>query len=171
MEKSPDIHEADAARTSTSCNEDLEVVGCMSRHHEGKPLAAEEIPVDSTLEGDIAQVEQSIADYLRNPTDALRQSLLTTLEQLDSQTDRSDSYENSIIGSAAWGYASKGAVVGETSRYPIVDELQSTELKAQIDLVKAAKNEVRGPTPEAFAELQSASANLASLRGHQSAPQ
>lgn len=139
--------------------------------HRGKPLAPEEIPVDSTLEGDIAQVEQAISDYLQNPTDTLRHSLLTALEQLDSQTDRSDSYENSIIGSAAWGYASKGEVVGETSQHPIIDKVQSNELQAQVDLVKAAKNEVRGPTPETLAELQSARAALASVRSHQSAPQ
>jgi hypothetical protein len=143
----------------------------MFGHHRGKPLAPEEIPVDSTLEGDIAQVEQSISDYLQNPTSTFRHSLLTALEQLDIQTDRSDSYENSIVGSAAWGYASKGEVVGETNQYPIIDEVQGIELKAQIDLVKAAKNEVRGPSPETLAELRSASATLASIRNNKSAPQ
>jgi hypothetical protein len=143
----------------------------MFGHRRGKPRAPEEIPVDSTLEGDIAQVEQSISDYLQNPTSTLRHSLSTALEQLDIQTDRSDSYENSIVGSAAWGYSSKGEVVGETNQYPIVDEVQGSELKAQIDLVKAAKNEVRGPSPETFAELRSASATLASIRNNKSAPQ
>jgi hypothetical protein len=124
----------------------------------------QEIPVDAILEADIAQVEQSISDYLEDPTDPLRQTLETDLRHLDDQTNQSDVYESSIIGSAAWGYASKGEVVGETSRFPIVDEVASTELKAQIALVKAAKNEVRSSTPENFAALRSAWADLASER-------
>ena len=69
-----------------------------------------------------------------------------------------------MIGSGALGYASKGEVLGETSIDSVVDEVPSAELTAQLDLVKAAKEEVRGPTPATFAALQSASAALAGAR-------
>ena len=47
---------------------------------------------------------------------------------------------------------------------PVVDEVPSAELAAQFDLVKAAKAEVRGPTPATFAALQAASTALADAR-------
>ena len=87
-----------------------------------------QIPVDATLEGDIARVEQAAADYLENRTDATRRELLGALETLDDQTQQSDAYGESVIGSAALGYASKGEVLGETSLDSVVDEVPSAEL-------------------------------------------
>ena len=124
----------------------------------------ERVQVDAALEGDVTRVEQSVAEYLTDPTDASRRSLLAALQTLDEQTDQSDAYEGSVIGSGAVGYASKGEVVGETSIDPVVDEIPSQELHAQIALVQAAKNEVRGPTTETFAALQSAHTALAATR-------
>ena len=106
-----------------------------------------------------------LRQYLREPTDTSRRSLLAALETLDEQTDQSDAYEGSVIGSGAVGYASKGEVIGETSIDSVVDEIPSQELHAQIALVQAAKSEVRGPTTETFAALQSANAALAATRG------
>ena len=91
-------------------------------------------------------------------------SLLAALEALDAQTAQSDAYGASIIGSGALGYAWKGDVLGETSLDPLVDEVPSAELAAQFELVKAAKAEVRGPTPATFAALQAASTALAGTR-------
>jgi len=132
----------------------------------GERASGEEPPiaVEATLEDDIAQVEQSVADYLTNPTDATRQSLVAVLERLEEQTDQSDAFERSVIGSAALGYASKGEVLGETSIDSVVAEIPGSELNAQFALVKAAKEEVRGPTSDTFASLQSASAALAATR-------
>ena len=124
----------------------------------------ERVQVDAALESDVTRVEQSVAEYLRDPTDASRRSLLAALETLDDQTDQSDAYEGSVIGSGAVGYASKGEVIGETSIDSVVDEIPNEELHAQIALVQAAKNEVRGPTTETFAALQSAQAALAATR-------
>ncbi len=136
----------------------------MFGRNKGQCDGDENIPVDATLEGDIEQVEASIAKYLTTPTDMTRQALLEVLGRLDDQTDRGDAYESSVIGSAAWGYASKGEVLGETSIDPVVDEVAGAELRAQVELVKAAKNEVRRPSPDAFSVLQSAFADLASAR-------
>ena len=72
-----------------------------------------------------------------------------------------------MIGSGALGYASKGEVLGETSIDSVVDEVPSVELAAQFELVKAAKEEVRGPTPATFAALQSARTALADARNQE----
>jgi hypothetical protein len=120
--------------------------------------------VEATLESDIALVEHAVTGYLADPADASRQSLLVALERLDAQTDRSDAYGRSVIGSAAVGYASKGEVLGETGIDSVVDEVPSRELTAQFALVKAAKDEVRGPTAATFASLRAAETALAEAR-------
>jgi hypothetical protein len=134
------------------------------RHKKQAKGGAVHISVDAALEGDIEQVEQSVADYLRDPSDDTRGSLLAALEGLDAQTDQGDAYRESVIGSGALGYASKGEVLGETGIDSVVDEVPSVELSAQFDLVKAAKAEVRAPTTAAFAALQAASSALADAR-------
>ena len=134
------------------------------RHKQQAGGSDERVQVDAALEGDVAQVEQSVTEYLLDPADATRRSLLAALETLEDQTDQSDAYNESVIGSGALGYASKGEVLGETGIDSIVDEVSSKELNAQVALVNAAKDEVRGPTPGTFAALQSAHAALATIR-------
>jgi hypothetical protein len=134
------------------------------RHKQQADGGEESVPVDAALEGDVAQVEQSVTEYLHDPTDASRRSLLAALRTLEDQTDRSDAYKESVIGSGALGYASKGEVFGETGIDSVVDEVSSKELTAQVALVNAAKDEVRGPTPATFSALQSAHAALAAIR-------
>jgi hypothetical protein len=134
------------------------------RHKKQADGGEERVQVDAALENDVTRVEQSVAEYLSDPTTASRRSLYAALETLDDQTDQSDAYEGSVIGSGAVGYASKGEVIGETSIDSVVDEVPGQELHAQIALVQAAKNEVRAPTAETFADLQSAQAALAATR-------
>ncbi len=135
----------------------------MVGHHKNQP-PGQEVQVDANLEEDLSHVERSIATYLQSPNDALRRSLLVTLERLDEQIARSDAYEESVVGSAAWGYASKGEVLGEAGMAPVIEEVPQTELQAQVALVKAAKDDVRGPTPGTLAALRTASAALATIR-------
>jgi hypothetical protein len=130
-----------------------------------------QVSVDATLEGDIARVEDAVVAFLGNPTETARQLLRGTLEALDAQTDQSDAYGRSVIGSAALGYASKGEVLGETSLDSVVDEVPSAELHAQFALVKAAKDEVRSPSPTSLAALRTASAALMDVRRHRAAGQ
>jgi hypothetical protein len=134
------------------------------RHRKQASGEAERVQVDMALESDLARVERSVADYLTDPTGTARQSLLAALEELDDQTGQSDAYEGSVIGSGAVGYASRGEVLGETSIDPVVDEVPGAELHAQVALVTAAKDEVRGPTPDTLAALRSARATLAAAR-------
>ena len=125
----------------------------------------ENVPVDATLESDIDDVEQAVARYLGDATAAPRAALLAALERLDDRTDQSDQYQNSVIGSAAIGFAAKGEVLGETSLDPVVEQVPPDELQAQVALVRAAKDEIRGPTPATLASLQAAHAALAATRG------
>jgi len=137
----------------------------MFGHHKKQASGeGERIQVDVALESDLGRVEQSVADYLKDPTSTTRQSLVAALEELDDQTGQSDAYEGSVIGSGAVGYASKGEVLGETSIDSVVDEIPSAELNAQVALVMASKDEVRRPTPDTLAALHSASATLAATR-------
>jgi hypothetical protein len=137
------------------------------RHKKNADGGAVPISVEATLEGDIDQVERSVADYLGDPTDESRQLLLAALQELDAQADQSDAYGEAVIGSGALGCASKGEVLGETSIDSVVDEVPSAELTAQLDLVRAAKEEVRGPTPGTFAGLRAARAALAGARNQE----
>ena len=137
------------------------------RHKDQQGAGQEPVQVDAALEGDVARVEQSVTAYLQSQTDAARRSLVAALEKLDDQTDQSDAYRESVIGSGALGYASKGEVLGETSIDSVVDEVPSSELTAQLALVRAAKDEVRGPSTATFASLQAASASLAATRSQQ----
>jgi hypothetical protein len=136
------------------------------RHEKRAGGTERRLLVNATLEIDIAQVEQSVTGYLAEPTATSRHSLLLTLERLTALTDQGDAYGLSVIGSAAVGSASKGEVLGETSIDSVVDEVPSEQLNAQLTLVKAAKEEVRGPTAATFASLQAANAALAQVRKH-----
>jgi hypothetical protein len=137
----------------------------MFGHHKQQgPPAAQEVEVDTTLELDLATVEQAIGSYLGQPTPDRRRSMVIELEKLDAQIDRSDTYENSIVDSAVFGITTKYSVVGETSSPPIADEVAGVELGAQMTLVKAAKDEARGPTPDTLAALRTAWAAPCALR-------
>jgi hypothetical protein len=127
----------------------------------------EEIAVDATLESDLASVEQWIDVYLKDPSVDSRKTLLGVLERLDNQIDLSDAYENSAIGSAAFGYSSKGSVIGETSSASAAEDIPESVLRAQTILIKAAKREVTAPTPETLADLRAASQAFSAERNKQ----
>ncbi len=125
----------------------------------------DEVAVDVTLEADLGATEEAIEDYLRDPSASMRTQLLSALETLDQQIDSSDAYGSSTIGSAAFGYSTKGSVIGETSSVSAAEEIPGAELRAQMALVKAAKDEMRAPTAETLAELRAARHALAAVRG------
>ena len=91
------------------------------------------------LELDLGTVEQSIEAYLQDPSVALRRELLAVLEHLDEQIDQSDAYESSGIGSAAFGYSAKGAVVGETSSASAAEDVPESVLRRADGLGKGGQ--------------------------------
>ena len=132
----------------------------MSGRQEHRTGEDEEVSVDATLELGLGTVEQSIEAYLKDPSVDLRNELLAALERLDQQIERNDAYGSSIIGSAAFGYSDKGAVIGETSSVSPAEDIPESVLRAQTVLIKAAKREVITPTPDTFADLRAANQAL-----------
>ena len=124
----------------------------------------EDVAVDATLELDLQTVEESIEAYLEDPSVTRRNQLLAVLERLDQQIDDSVAYENSVIGSAAFGYLGKGSVIGETSSNSAAEEVPESVLRAQTVLIKAAKREVTAPTPDTFADLRAGHQALVAAR-------
>jgi len=139
----------------------------MFGRHKHQSDEDEEVSVDAALELDLGTVEHSIEAYLRDPSVGLRNELLTVLERLDQQIDRSDAYESSIIGSAAFGFSAKGSVIGETSSASPAEDIPESLLRAQTVLIKAAKREVMAPTPDTFADLRAANQALSAERGRE----
>jgi hypothetical protein len=139
----------------------------MVRHENRQSAGEAEVAVDATLEADLRVVEEAIEAYLEDPSATRREALLAALRQLDQQIDLSDDYESRIAGSAAFGYASKGSVIGETSSASAAEEIPGAEFVAQTVLIKAAKGEVTAPTPETLADLRAASQALGALRGNE----
>ncbi len=127
----------------------------------------EGVAVDVSLELDLSTVEQSVAAYLKDPSIALRQDLLAVLERLDEQIARSDAYQNSAIGSAAFGYSGKGSVIGETSSASPAEQIPESIFRAQTALIKAAKREVTAPTPDTLADLCAANQAMSEVRSTQ----
>jgi hypothetical protein len=123
-----------------------------------------DVPVDATLARLLDDVEREVDGYLeRQDPDQLR-ALADALARLDAQTADSDAWIAGVTNTASWGIDPKGTVIGETGNAPIVEDVPSAELNAQIELVKAAKELIREATPQSLGVLIDARAALDALR-------
>jgi hypothetical protein len=136
----------------------------MFGHHSKKYAAAETLRVEFQLEADLGGVERCVHAYLQTPSPNTRDALLVELEQLDAHLADSDAYERHFAGIARYGSGTQGSVIGETSSTPLVNEVSGSEFRAQVALVKAAKDEVRAPTPATFAAVSQAARLLTAIR-------
>jgi len=134
------------------------------RRKRGGASKDEAMAVDVQLEDDIREIEDLVGDYLRSPQDEdTRQALLAELDKLDDQTDRADAYSN--FRSVLVRYqVPRSWVIGATSDASTAEDVPSAEFKAQVALVKAAKNAIRDTTAEAQSALQRANDELAEVR-------
>jgi hypothetical protein len=123
--------------------------------------------VDIQLEDHIRTIEDLVDGYLRSPQDeATRQTLLAELEKFDDQTARADAYSN--LKSVLVRYqVPRSWLIGATSDTSIGEDVPGAEFKAQVALVKAAKDAVRDTTVEAQSALQRANDELAEVRHRQ----
>ena len=123
--------------------------------------------VDARLEDHIREIEGLVGGYLRSPQDeAARQALLAELDKLDDQTARADAYGN--FRSVLVRYqVPRSWVTGATSGTSTAEDVPSAEFKAQVALVKAAKDAIRDTTAEAQSALQKANDELAEVRRHE----
>jgi hypothetical protein len=71
---------------------------------------------------------------------------------------------SSIAGSAVFDFTPKGSVIGETGSRSMAEEIPAAEFRAQIALVRAAKDAIRNPSPSTLGALRSTRAALDSLQ-------
>jgi hypothetical protein len=127
------------------------------------PLREEAVEVDAQLEWDISAVEQAARRYLESPSAPLRQDMLVELEELDSQIARGDSYASQPLNHGALGYESNPAI-GATGDHSPAEELTDAVFRAQVEVVKAAKDDVRGSTGQTVDALHDAITALEAAR-------
>jgi hypothetical protein len=126
--------------------------------------AHEELTVDATFEEDLLEIEASVVAYLERPDDDARAALVASLGRLDEQIERSEAFDTNRSGAFTFGSAPSLAIVGDATDNPIVEQVVAAEFQAQVTLVRAAKDEVRDPSPRALEALRSASAALTEAR-------
>ena len=119
---------------------------------------------DVQLEDRIRNIEGLAGGYLRSPRDeATRQALVAELEKFDDQTARADAYSD--FRSVLVRYqVPRSWLIGATSDTSIGEDVPGAEFKAQVALVKAAKDAIRDPTAEAQSALGRANDELAEVR-------
>jgi hypothetical protein len=123
---------------------------------------AEIIDVDAELENAIERVRQAAATYLVQPSTEPRNNLLAELERLDEQINRGDEYTTKPFASGFVGYLSNPAI-GATTDHSVGEDVPDDLFQAQIELVKAAKEEVRLTTRETLRDLRTAAEALDNL--------
>ena len=134
------------------------------RRKRGGASQDEVLAVDAQLEDHIREIEDLVGGYLRSPQDqATRYALAAELDKLDDQTARADAYGN--FRSVLVRYqVPRSWLIGATSDTSIGEDVPSAEFKAQVALVKAAKDAICNTTAEAQSALQRASDELAEVR-------
>jgi hypothetical protein len=91
---------------------------------------------------------------------------LAELEKFDDQTARADAYSNFKAVLVRY-QVPRSWVIGATSDTSAAEAVPSAEFKAQVALVKAAKNVIRDTTAEAQSALQRANDELTEVRRHE----
>jgi len=120
--------------------------------------------VDIQLEDHLRTIEGLVGGYLRNPQDeATRQALLAELEEFDDQTARADAYSNFRAVLVRY-QVPRSPLIGATSDTSIGEDVPGAEFKAQVALVKAARNAIRDTTAEAQSALRRANDELTEIR-------
>ena len=89
---------------------------------------------------------------------------MAELEKFDDQTARADAYSN--FRSVLVRYrVPRSRLIGATSDTSIREDVPGAEFRAQVALVKAARNAIRDTTAEAQSALQRANDELGRLAG------
>ena len=127
------------------------------------------VEVDEGLEARLVDVESAVVTYLVRITQVSRDNLASMLQALDADTSASDAFRAhlnavaTLTGMAGLGTSSLD-VIGQTSKFPVVNRVSLPVFQAQVALVLAAKSEIRDASPETLEALESANEQLASMR-------
>lgn len=134
-----------------------------------RPRDDRTVEVDEGLEARLVDVETAVVTYLVRITDVSRDHLTSVLHALDSDTSASDAFRShlnavaTLTGMAGLGTSSLD-VIGQTSKFPIVNQVPLPVFQAQVALVRAAKAEISDPSAETLGALESANDGLAAMR-------
>jgi hypothetical protein len=134
-----------------------------------RPRDDRTVEVDEGLEARLVDVESAVVTYVVRITEASRYDLASVLSALDDDTSASDAFRSQLNAVAAMtGMVGLGAsslhVYGQTSRFPVVNKVPLPVFQAQVALVRAAKSEIRDPSPGTLDALESANEELAAMR-------
>jgi hypothetical protein len=127
------------------------------------------VDVEAGLEALIFDVESAVVAYLVRITEETRAVLATAIAAVDAESSASDAFRArrgtiATSGSLAGLGTSSLDVIGQTSRYPIVNEVPLKLFQAQVALVRAARTEVAAATPLTLDALAGANRDLADVR-------
>jgi hypothetical protein len=127
------------------------------------------VQVDEALEARLADVESAVVTYLVRVTDDSRRTLKAALEAVDAATSASDDFRSKQSSAAMLvGFAGLGTspldVIGQTTKFPVVNEVPRPVFKAQVTLVRAAKEEVQTGSPQSLDALTTANSEVAAMR-------
>lgn len=127
------------------------------------------VQVDEGFEARLADVESAVVTYLVRISEDSRATLTAALEHVDAATAASDDFRSKqssatmLVGFAGLG-TSPLDVIGQTNNFPVVNEVPLPVFKAQVTLVRAAKDEVQASTPHSLEALGTANGVVAAMR-------
>jgi len=122
------------------------------------------VPVDRDLVRAMEDVEGAVDAYLTTTDPLTRSSLIDCLAGLDELVEAGDGFAGSnTVRGGAYGMALGTAPLGARSLTPIVDVVPEVVLRALVDLVRRAKEDVGAPGPPSTA-LRDAAARVAAAR-------
>ncbi len=145
-------------------------------HREGRhthPDGAIPVAVDRDLADALVAVAAAADDYLDAATPPTRAALVDALGRLDQLVDAGDEYANRVSARGlGFGPVSSGGIVGTGATgvlgsrgpAPFVEEVPSEVLRALVELVRCAKDDLADGATGASGPLRSAAADLAAAR-------
>jgi hypothetical protein len=134
------------------------------RNDKQSPREEQELEVDAMLERDILAVKAAVDTFLDSPGEDCRRDLVALLRRLDHQIALGDAYSNRFVGASNVGLLPRSLAVGATGNNSVSQGVRSSEFRAQVAMVRAAKAVVGAPSPRSLASLQEARDTLDALR-------
>ena len=123
-----------------------------------------DLVVDRDFAAALNDVIAAVDDYVGFPDDVTRRELAGAIGVLDDAIATSDARSVSVIGRGALGVTTPVDTFGQLSGAPTVELIPAVQMAAAIELVKAARTEVAGPSDEGLRALSATQDALDELR-------
>ena len=132
--------------------------------HDGPDGDDTPVTVDRTLEEAIEDIEVAVDAYLSAASTVHRDDLVKALARLDELTSLGDAYGTRVLSARVIGNPVSSTVLGARSDAPLAEDVDRPEFRAQVLLVRAAKDECADGGSAHYAALQDAVSRLAEAR-------